>query len=109
MDNTESQMDSDTATIFHVDRPEPLLVAINSLRHCPKELGTEFWPPSKRPSKKTKDTGGPSAQSEKEETETSLSSPQEVEIEGTMLDSELLTRSIEGANQHVPTGAPNCR
>ena len=67
-----SEMDNNTATIFRVDRPEqePLLVAIDRLRRCPEQLGPEFWPPSKRPAKKTKDTGGPSAQSEKEETET---------------------------------------
>ena len=100
-------MGNNTATIFRVDRPEqePLLVAIDRLRHCPKQLGPEFWPPSKRPAKKTKDTGGPSAQSEKEETETVLSTPQEVGIEGTMPDLELPTHSIEGANQDVPTEA----
>ena len=39
-------MDSNTATIARVDRPEeePQLVAIDRLRRCSDEIGSEFWP-----------------------------------------------------------------
>ena len=42
-------MDSNTATIVRVDQPEgePLLVALERLRRCPEEIGSEFWPASK--------------------------------------------------------------
>ena len=36
-----------------MDRPqsEPILVYLDRLRHCPGEVGDEFWPPSKTPKK----------------------------------------------------------
>ena len=44
------ELDTNTATILRVDRPEaePLLVVVERLRRCPEEMGTEFWPPDKR-------------------------------------------------------------
>ena len=49
-----SEMDVNTATLTRVDKPqeEPLVVAIDRLRRCPDEIGTEFWPPDKRVSRK---------------------------------------------------------
>ena len=50
------QLDKNTATIRHVDRPEkdPLLVSIDRLRCCPTEIGLEFWPPDKSRKKSTR-------------------------------------------------------
>ena len=51
------EMDSNTARIRRVDRPEEdtILVALDRLRYCPTEVSDTFWPPSKRRSKKRDD------------------------------------------------------
>lgn len=44
------EVGTNTASIVRIDRPkdEPILVSLDRLRHCPTELGDEFWPPDKR-------------------------------------------------------------
>ena len=46
-------MDTNTASIRRVDRPEdsPVLVALNCLRRCLDEVGDTFWPPDKKVAK----------------------------------------------------------
>ena len=43
------EVGTNTARICPVDKPEsePILVSLGRLRHCPDEIGNEFWPPSK--------------------------------------------------------------
>ena len=43
------EVDSNTAKICRGDQPdgEPILVALERLRPCPKEVGDECWPPAK--------------------------------------------------------------
>ena len=43
-------MDTNTASICRVDRPEdsPVLVALDHLRRCPDEVADTFWPPGKK-------------------------------------------------------------
>ena len=43
------EVGTNTARICPVDRheSEPILVSLGRLRHCPDEIGNEFWPPSK--------------------------------------------------------------
>ena len=47
------EVGTNTARICPVDKPEsgPILVSLDRLRHCPEELGDEFWPPSRAPKK----------------------------------------------------------
>ena len=43
------ELDSNTAKICHVDRPEEdaILVALERLQKCPEEVANDFWPPQK--------------------------------------------------------------
>ena len=44
------ELGTNTAHIRRVDRPqeEPILVALQRLRHCADEIPEEYWPPGKR-------------------------------------------------------------
>ena len=43
------KLGTNTARIHRVDKPweEPMLVALQRLRHCAEEIAEEFWPPDK--------------------------------------------------------------
>lgn len=56
------ELDTNTPTLKRVDRPEEdVRVAIDRLRRCPEEIGSDFWPPrgGKRWQRKSRGTDQP--------------------------------------------------
>ena len=106
------EMGTNTASIVRVDRPEeePMLVSVDRLRRCPRELGDEFWPPDKGGQWQRKTAAPVSVLSAlDEEEETGASDNPEVmrhanngrEV-ATQLDTELVSENRDPGDDTIP-------